>query len=1660
MPTRRLTVNVNLLQNPNQGDQFGFQIANNGQQLTFSYPGELTSVGFNKTYVGASASVINKGRIMKIDANLVSSTSSHIGSVNNGRVTSIFKDPETAQIVLGGSFTNYQSQTGANYSPNRLIKLDETTDAVYGTYVAGPSGTVECLLPIDTTGFLVGGEFGSYEGFACNRLAFVSSTSNLSFSTFRNNIMSASTNKGFNNTVKCLERQPDGRILVGGFFTNFNNNPRNGLVRLNITGSLDNTFHDGFTGFDIGAGFQGGQVYCMKIDNSFSGQGRLYVGGSFTSYKGTPCNGLVRIYLSSAGVDTSFVYGTGFNGTVRTIELDGTDVLVGGEFTTYKGNTRNKIVRLTSGGIDQNIFGTGFGTLDTVSSINVNGGNLFIGGRLTTFRSVALSNFVKVNKTTGAYVSQIPLNDIVVTVKSFGSDIYLMGDFTGFNTGASGASTLYNIPIAADTAVNFGTGFNYAAGATVSAGTGFNNTNAARVAVKNPDDSLVVVGNFTTYNSIGSKGIVKINNTLGASITVGNSGTDGFGALPILSLARTTSGKYIVSSLGSYENVLYNNGLYRLNSNLTNDTSWNTGNFGPDATFPTKILTTPYGSGDSKTLIIDNTISDYDGNSITTGVYMLNENGNFDSSFTPAAGWSSVPLTMDVQGSNIIFAGNFTSYKGVATNRINKVDQFGASQSFNIGTGFNTGNVSFIKVASNSKIYCAGSFTSFNGTARAGFLRLNSDGSLDTGFTVGTGFTGGSVLGLVEDSLGNIYITGSFTSYNGTSINRIIRLTSSGTYDSTFVVGTGLNGNGNYIEMINTDKIVVMGAFTTYKSVAQPSIVMLDNIGTVVTTVGNFGDKIEAHKDPSGNFVAVGNFTTYNATASNQIVKVKYNGDIITAVGGGAGNGLEGLYTEKFVMKSNGYMVLFADKYEGVTASGKAIGVKNDMTVDTSFVSQGFNYTPVVKDVAVLQDNSFYLAGNELGYGAATMSGVSSVRISATGSLLNYLPLGSNVINTVDVCPLTGRVAIGGQFGFVGDPGLPFIGGTNSRNYENLIITAADGITIDNTMGSVTKSGGTSSVDKVKWSQDGRLMVTGNFNRYYNVGPSQIVSNIIRVNADGSLDPDVTANVTTGFNGTVNGISYINKYDPVNDIYNITPMIYGNFTTYNGVAAPYLVKLNENGSLNTSFQTGVGFNAKIDSAVIIDDNIIAMGSMASYNGVTLPSPRITMLDKTGLLTMTASGLYQTVQNTYDNFVAFHNSYGLSYSVVDTTVKVIYEFDEDEITILNVYDTPDYVEVTYINESLTINEIIDEVMVRSPYLVTTPMALNDTVNYKIKIYEGSLFDYASQSVAYNITKNKLFYGQSSIYVNINNLVREDLEANVAFFTDNNPYTATSLPDNMSKWVHIEETTLTGGTISDVNFRYLFATDGFLYNEEQQGVPNVLMSGDRRLINVNQPQRIYFQTNFLQSIKVSNYAYAPGVTYSGDYNVIFDVNLEIDNHKYVQSVYVDRNGYQLGFNFVEYTFTYQDASIKTVRFNFYNECKFDVYTLVFKNKFGVLESLSCSKKTTRSFRLEGTDFNRSILDYNGNYDINRHTQKEFNVDSQEQITLNTDWIPEYMVESVKELIHTEELWLIGPNGTIKPVLRIDDNFDSGTELNDRNIQYTIKVKLSHSTIKNIL
>jgi uncharacterized delta-60 repeat protein len=140
-----------------------------------------------------------------------------------------------------------------------------------------------------------------------------------------------------------------------------------------------------------------------------------------------------------------------------------------------------------------------------------------------------------------------------------------------------------------------------------------------------------------------------------------------------------------------------------------------------------------------------------------------------------------------------------------------------------------------LKIQTDGKIIVGGEFTSYSGSAQNRIIRINTDGSRDTSFNIGTGFDS-SVYTTELQSDGKILVGGVFTSYSGSAQNRLTRINTDGTRDTEFNIGTGFNAAVTFIYLQNDGKILVGGTFTTYQSQTHNHLVRLNSDGSIDST--------------------------------------------------------------------------------------------------------------------------------------------------------------------------------------------------------------------------------------------------------------------------------------------------------------------------------------------------------------------------------------------------------------------------------------------------------------------------------------------------------------------------------------------------------------------------------------------------------------------------------------------------------------------------------------------------------------------------------------------------------------------------------------------------------------------------------------------------------
>jgi uncharacterized delta-60 repeat protein len=277
----------------------------------------------------------------------------------------IIKKQTDGKILIGGEFDTYNDEDAGNL---KRLNTDGTIDNTFvSRYMF--NGNVFAI-ELQGEKILVGGSFNRYDpdddDNQVNRIARLNSDGTLD-STFP-------TGNTFNGTVRVITLQPDGKILVGGNFSSYDdgNVDSRGLIRLNDDGTVD-------TSFNVGNGFstdENGNVYSIIVQDD----GKIVVGGWFYEYDGNDAEKIVR--LNPDGSNDFTMGDTGFDDRVsRIIQQPDGKFLCVGFFSEYSGNSYNRIIRFNTDGTVDTTFQDNNIDLNYIQAIEIlDTGKILIGG--------------------------------------------------------------------------------------------------------------------------------------------------------------------------------------------------------------------------------------------------------------------------------------------------------------------------------------------------------------------------------------------------------------------------------------------------------------------------------------------------------------------------------------------------------------------------------------------------------------------------------------------------------------------------------------------------------------------------------------------------------------------------------------------------------------------------------------------------------------------------------------------------------------------------------------------------------------------------------------------------------------------------------------------------------------------------------------------------------------------------------------------------------------------------------------------------------------------------------------------------------------------------------------------------------------------------------
>lgn len=269
----------------------------------------------------------------------------------------------------------------------------------------------------------------------------------------------------------------------------------------------------------------------------------------------------------------------------------------------------------------------------------------------------------------------------------------------------------------------------------------------------------------------------------------------------------------------------------------------------------------------------------------------LNGGGSVDASFNPGLGMNSTVNCLAIQPDGKIVAGGlFTSVNGQTCRYLCRLNTDGSVDP-NFTTGIVNGEVVGVAIQPDGKIIVVGVFSTVNGSSQSRITRLNADGTLDATFSQQAA-ANGQINSVAVQPDGNIVIGGLFTTVNGSTANRIARLTSTGLTDSSFNPGTGANGSVFCVILQADGKILLSGSFSAINASSRAGLARLSTNGSLESTstfnpgtgVGGQINSIAIQVD--GKIICGGSFSTFNGTFHSNIVRLGNNGAVDSTFSG------------------------------------------------------------------------------------------------------------------------------------------------------------------------------------------------------------------------------------------------------------------------------------------------------------------------------------------------------------------------------------------------------------------------------------------------------------------------------------------------------------------------------------------------------------------------------------------------------------------------------------------------------------------------------------------------------------------------------------------------------------------------------------------------------
>jgi len=815
-----------------------------------------------------------------------------------------------------------------------------------GSGVAPGLNSLNALVVQENGKLIIGGGFTEYNGTAANHIARINTDGSYDTSYLAGG--------GF---VVALHLLSDGKLLVGGHFSEFGGLARDQVAKLNADGSIDPTFvpRAGFGGF-----------YPEIFTIAAQPDGKIIVGGTFGL---TSTNGNIARLHPDGSLDGTFQANNGGSVLALAVQPDG-KILLGGTFG---------IRRVNADGTPDASFGP-VNVSDRpgiVGSVSVNAmhlyqdGRILIGGSFARVNGKSRTNLVRLTADGQLDESFDPgtgpdgkINSLLVQT---GDQIVVGGSFRNFN--AFPRLNLARLLPGGTLDLGFRCDVE---------GKGITNVNSSSLGVSLlallPDGKVVIGGNFQTVNGIERRGIARIyagdstdeapriiSSPLDLTVSEGTNLTlnADLAGVPSPSIQWLLKGSAIAGASGHtlrLRNILSKDaGDYTLA--LSNNLGVVTGLVARLTVLPASSMPGAADVGFDPGDALENPGS---------------------VSIPPNQGLKSSIRALAVQPDGaILAAGRFSTFDGTPAKGLVRVDRHGsldvAFLSNAIALKSDLEIVDDILIQSDGKILVAGNYSSSSDGGQSNALhgrlsRLNVDGTIDASFveSVDAIFSSGIGFRIAQRPDGKILITkgDNYLIVDGKiRSRRLALLNRDGSLDPAFNRDAGtFQGHITTLSIQNDGRALVGGGFEEFNLVPQKNLVRLNTDGNLDASFsigsGPDGWLYALRVQPDGKILVGGTFTAFAGVPRNNLARLSADGSLDTSFDPGANI----LGTVQAIdLQPDGKILVAGGRYPGIgLQTNNVVRLLPDGSLDTAFDSRTDD---VVYDLVRLDDGGIAVGG-------------------------------------------------------------------------------------------------------------------------------------------------------------------------------------------------------------------------------------------------------------------------------------------------------------------------------------------------------------------------------------------------------------------------------------------------------------------------------------------------------------------------------------------------------------------------------------------------------------------------------------------------------------------------------------------------------------------------